>query len=214
MGLFYLTKRNVGNCSPESQMINNGGCKMGLYQHLRETWNKMDKKSFQEKIIKWRQEPVTLRIEKPTRLDRARSLGYKAKQGYLIVRQKVDRGGRQNPQIRHPRRPKAMSRRKDLTLNYQTVAEQRAARHYPNCEVLNSYYVGEDGTRYWYEVILVDTTHPVIQSDDKISWILEHRGRAIRGLTSSAKRGRGLMRKGKGAEKIRPSLRSHNRHGN
>ena len=187
---------------------------MGLYQHLRQTWNNLDKKNFQAKIIEWRREPVTLRIERPTRLDRARSLGYKAKQGFLIVRQKVDRGGRLKPQIRHPRRSKAMSRRKDLTMSYQTVAEQRAVKHFPNCEVLNSYYVGEDGTRYWYEVILVDTNHPVIQSDEKISWILNHRGRSIRGLTSSGKKGRGLRHKGKGAEKMRPSLRAHDRHGN
>ncbi|MEC8626004.1 MAG: 50S ribosomal protein L15e, partial [Candidatus Thermoplasmatota archaeon] len=37
-----------------------------------------------------------------------------------------------------------------------------------------------------------------------------HRGRAARGLTSAGKRGRGLSRsKGKGAEKLRPSLKAN-----
>ena len=190
---------------------------MSMYQYIREAWKKPKELEFwQQRIIKWRQEPATLRVERPTRLDRARSLGYKAKPGFIIVRQRVNRGGRQRPKIRHPRRPKAMSRRKDLTMNYQTVAEQRAAKHYPNCEVLNSYYVGQDGLHYWYEAILVDKSHPQILADERINWIAEpqHKGRVYRGLTSAGRRGRGLLRKGKGAEKIRPSLRAHDRRGN
>ena len=190
---------------------------MGMYQHIREAWKKPDnsmKQLWHQRIIKWRRETVTIRIERPTRLDRARSLGYKAKQGFVIVRQRVDRGGRQRPQIRHPRRSKAMSRRKDLTMNYQAVAENRAARKYPNCEVLNSYYAGEDGLDYWYEVILVDRNSPSILADEKTRWMLSHRGRSERGLTSAGRRGRGLLNKGKGAEKIRPSLRARDRRGN
>ncbi len=190
---------------------------MGMYQYIREAWKKPSEVLEQlqhQRIIKWRTEPVTVRIERPTRLDRARSLGYKAKQGFIVVRQRVDRGGRQRPQIRHPRRPKAMSRRKDLTMNYQQVAENRVARKYPNCEVLNSYYVAEDGLHYWYELILVDRTSPSVLADSRINWIFSHKGRSERGLTSAGKRGRGLLRKGKGAEKVRPSLRSHDRQGN
>ena len=190
---------------------------MGMYKYIRQAWKKPKESLgdlWQQRIIKWRNEPATLRIERPTRLDRARSLGYKAKPGFVIVRQRVDRGGRQRPQIRHPRRSKAMSRRKDLTMNYQAVAENRAARKYPNCEVLNSYYVGEDGLKYWYEIILVDRHNPSIVSDDRISWIMGHKGRSERGLTSAGRRGRGLLNKGKGAEKIRPSLRAHDRQGN
>ena len=190
---------------------------MGMYKYIREAWKNPKEglgKLWQERLIKWREEPVTMRIDRPTRLDRARSLGYKAKPGFIIVRQRVDRGGRQNPQIRHPRRPKAMSRRKDLTQNYQSVAENRAARKHPNCEVLNSYYAGEDGTHYWYEIILVDRHNPSILADPHISWITNHKGRGERALTSAGRRGRGLLRKGKGAEKIRPSLRAHHRAGN
>jgi len=190
---------------------------MGMYSHIRKAWSKPNdvlKKLQHERTIKWRAEPTTIRIERPTRLDRARSLGYRAKPGFIIVRQRVDRGGRQRPQIRHPRRPKAMSRRKDLTMNYQQVAENRACQKYPNCEVLNSYYAAEDGLHYWYEVILVDRTNPSVLSDSRISWIFSHRGRGERGLTSAGRKARGLMRKGKGAEKVRPSLRAHDRQGN
>ena len=190
---------------------------MGMYQYIREAWKKPGDglgQLWQQRIVKWRQEPTTIRIERPTRIDRARSLGYKAKQGFVIVRQRINRGGRQRPQIRHPRRPKAMSRRKNLTMNYQSVAENRSSRKYPNCEVLNSYYVGQDGLYYWYEIILVDRSHPSIAADPHISWIMNHKGRSQRGLTSAGIRGRGLLNKGTGAEKLRPSLRAHHRRGN
>ena len=107
-----------------------------------------------------------------------------------------------------------MSRRKDLTMNYQMVAENRAARKFPNCEALNSYYLGEDGIHFWYEIILVDRSNPSILADHRISWIANKKGRSERSLTSAGKRARGLMHKGKGAEKMRPSLRAHDRQGN
>ncbi|ALV62505.1 LSU ribosomal protein L15e [Thermococcus sp. 2319x1] len=45
----------------------------------------------------------------------------------------------------------------------------------------------------------------------KIAWIAgkAHKGRVFRGLTSAGKRSRGLLNKGKGAEKVRPSIRAH-----
>ena len=187
---------------------------MGMYQYVRDAWKKPKEslgQLWQQRLIEWRQGLATVRIERPTRIDRARSLGYRAKPGFIVVRQRVNRGGRQNPQIRHPRRPKAMSRRKDLTMNYQGVAENRAAQKYPNCVVLNSYYAGQDGLNYWYEVILVDRANPSILADPKINWIAAHKGRSERGLTSTGRRARGLMHKGKGAEKMRPSLRAHHR---
>jgi large subunit ribosomal protein L15e len=35
-------------------------------------------------------------------------------------------------------------------------------------EVLNSYWVGEDGQHEWFEAILVDPNHPSIKNDDNI----------------------------------------------
>jgi len=49
------------------------------YGYIRDAW-KSPGASYvgalrQERLVKWRREPAVLRIERPTRLDRARSLG-------------------------------------------------------------------------------------------------------------------------------------------
>ena len=51
------------------------------------------------------------------------------------------------------------------------IAEERVARRYPNLEVLNSYWVWEDGTSKWHEVILVDPNSPSIKTDKDVGWI-------------------------------------------
>lgn len=168
---------------------------MGLYKHVRELWKKPKQNMpelWRERLIQWRREPVTIRIDRPTRIDRARSLGYKAKQGFIVVRQRVIRGGHKRPKIRKGRRSKRYHQNKNLNLSYQTIAEQRADKKFTNCEVLNSYFVAKDGRNYWYEVILVDKTSPVIKADKNINWILsgKQKGRVHRGLTSSAKKSR------------------------
>lgn len=189
---------------------------MGMYKYIREAWKqpKQNIEFLRKRMIEWKAEPTTIRIKYPTRLDRARSLGYKAKQGYIIVRQRVDRGGRKKPKFMRGRRPKRMSRRKDVKISYQVVAEQRAAEKFPNLEVLNSYFVGKDGRHYWYEMVMVDKAHPNIIADKNINWIMQkqHRGRVYRGLTAAGKRSRGILtHKGKGAEKLRPSMRAKSR---
>ncbi len=73
---------------------------MGMYKYVRKIWKKPKKalgKLWQERLIKFRREPVFLRVEKPTRIDRARSLGYKAKPGVIVVRVRVPKGGRERP---------------------------------------------------------------------------------------------------------------------
>ena len=148
-----------------------------------------------ERLVKWRRERAVTRIERPTRIDRARALGYKAKQGIIIVRVRVRRGGRRKARPRAGRRPRRMAVHKITPAkSIQRIAEERAARKYPNMEVLNSYWVAEDGRWKWYEVILVDPHHPSIKADKNLNWICNtvHRGRAFRGLTSAGKKGRGL----------------------
>ncbi len=166
---------------------------MALHKYLREAWKKpKDNPFYKERLIEWRKENTTTRIERPTRLDRARSLGYKPIQGLLLVRQRVGRGRRQRPHDMKGRRPKAYRKAKVLQMNYQEIAEQRANEKYKNCEVLNSYWVGEDGKHKWYEVILVDRTHPRILADKKLNWLSLKQGRAYRGLTSAGRKARGL----------------------
>lgn len=162
-----------------------------------------------DRLIEWRKETNSVvKVDKPTNISRARSLGYKAKQGYCVARVRVRKGSGLKRRPVAGRKPKRMATNK-LTrqISNQTIAEQRAQKKFSNMEVLNSYYVGEDGTKLYYEVILVDPFHPVIRSDKKIYWIAEkqNRKRVYRGLTSSGKKSRGLAKKGKGAEKIRPS---------
>jgi len=180
---------------------------MGMYKYLQENWKKNMDSIVKHNTMLWRKEPATIRIERPSRLDRARALGYKPKQGIILIRQRVERGGRQREKITGGRKTRKSRRFKVLDMNYQTVAEGRAVEKYTNCEVLNSYYVGEDGLHYWYEVILVDRAHPAIKKDEHLRWITKpaHKGRVFRGLTSSARKSRGLHKKGKGTEKLRPS---------
>ncbi len=127
-----------------------------------------------------------VRLEYPTRIDRARSLGYKAKRGGIfVVRSRVRRGGLNRPKIMGGRRPRRMAYNK-LTpkKSLQWIAEERAADKYPNCEVLNSYYVGEDGKYKYYEVIMVDPVCPDVMADKNLGWINEppqHKGRVYRG---------------------------------
>ena len=163
---------------------------MGMYKYVREAWKKPKENMpelWRSRLIAWRKGDATVRIERPTRIDRARSLGYRAKQGYILVRQRVIRGGHKRPQLKKGRRSKRYHQNKNLDINYQTIAERRADKNYPNCEVLNSYYLAKDGRYYWYEVILVDKDHPAIKADKRINWIANQKGRVHRGLTSSAK---------------------------
>ena len=181
---------------------------MGLYQQIRILWNsKPDqlRQSTKENLIRWRREGSTVRLQRPTRIDRARALGYKAKSGVIVIRQRVLRGGRRRPDIKGGRRSKNTRRLKILDKNYKTVAETRAASRYPNMEVVNSYYLAQDGLRYWYEVILADPQNSVVKKDKNLSSAVKNGRKAYRGLTSAGRKSRGLRTRGKGSEKLRPS---------
>ena len=185
---------------------------MGMYKRMRELWQSPEiKPILREYLIKWRREPAVTRVERPTRIDRARSLGYKAKKGFIIARVRLLRGGRQRPRFKGGRRSKHMRRRKVLSMSYQWVAEARANKKFPNATVLNSYYLAQDGRHYFFEVILVDPE--IVKNYKGYEWLKDkkHRSRVHHGKTSAGKRSRGLMNKGKGAEKLRPSLRAHDR---
>ncbi len=167
-----------------------------------------------ERLLSWRRDHTVTRLEHPTRLDRARAVGYRAKGGYIVVRVRVRRGGQNKRAIIAGRRPKhkgilQMTLKKSL----RRIAEERAQKHYPNLEVLNSYWLGEDGKQKFFEVILVDPDHPEIRSDPKIQWIAApaQKGRVYRGLTSAGTEGRGLRWKGKGTERFRPSYARNRR---
>jgi len=191
----------------------------GVYQHIRDQWKQPDTTYLspqQMRMIEWRKEKNFLRVDKPLRPDRARSLGYKAKQGYVMVRARVRHGGLRKHRLKGGRKPSKMGISKiTMAKSTQRIAEERTAKHFPNMEVLNSYWVGKDGKNHFYEIILVDPFHPAIMKDPKINWVgyPPHKRRVLRGRTSAGQKGRGLRYKGKGAEKVRPSIRAHNGQG-
>lgn len=203
---------------------------MGFTQQLRQTFQNEFKgvkskeydyaKLYRERMIKFRKsKQAIVRLKRPTNLARAKSLGYKAKEGFVVVRVRVRKGSGMHRRPTKGRRPKRMGVKK-LTrrISIQSIAEKRVHKKHPNCEVLNSYKIGEDGRHHYYEAILVDVSHPAIKKDRKIRWITKksHRGRAERGKTSAGRRCRGLRSrrgKGKGAEKTRPSQHAHKRKG-
>lgn len=164
------------------------------YKYMAEAWRKPGEsyveEIMRERMILWRKQPSIVRIDKPTRIDRARRLGYKDKPGYIVVRVRVRRGGLSKPRPRSGRRQKRMGVRKyKPAKSLRLIAEERAARKFPNLEVLNSYWVWEDGRYKWFEVIMVDRT---LLPEVKLG---KGRGRVFRGLTSAGRKVRGLLAK-------------------
>jgi large subunit ribosomal protein L15e len=158
----------------------------------------------------YRQLRSVVRASRPTRPDKARRLGYKAKQGYVIYRVRIRRGGRKKPV------PKGCTDGKPVNQgvnhlkfqrNHRSLAEERAGRKCGNLRVLNSYWVNQDSTYKYFEVILVDPCHAVIRRDPHINWIcratMKHR--ELRGLTSAGRKGRGMVGRGHRFHANRPS---------
>jgi len=169
-----------------------------FYKFIRKQWNKPDKglkTLLKSRAVEWRKQHTVEKIERPTRLDRARVLGYRAKKGYTLARVKVKKGGRHRKAYHKGRKPShAGLTHFTYGKSLQWIAEGRAQKRFPNLEVLNSYPVGEDGQNKFFEIILVDPNSPEIKSDPKINWICNpaNKRRVLRGLTSVAKRNRGL----------------------
>jgi len=157
------------------------------------------KQYYKAKLVEWRNGPNVVKLDRPTRLDRARELGYKAKPGIVVVRSVAKKGGFFVPRPRAGRRPKNMGVKLiKYNINAQTIAERKAAESFPGMEVLGSYFVGEDGKHKWYEVILVDPHNPSIKNDGELNWICNpaQKNRVYRGLTPAGRRSRGLRHKG------------------
>jgi large subunit ribosomal protein L15e len=163
-----------------------------MMKHTARIWKNPDKslgETQRRRLIEWRKERVVTRIERPTRLGRAKAFGYKAKQGIAVVRVRVNKGKRKRPKFVGGRVPKKSGRFFSLAKSKKVRAEERASRKFPNMEVLNSYYVGEDGQHEWYECVLADRDNPSIKSDRSLKWVAsgKHKGRAFRAKTSSGK---------------------------
>ena len=135
-------------------------------------WLKMWKENSTElraKAVIWRKENAVTRIDKPSRITRARRLGYKAKQGITVVRMRVGTGGMRKQRPRGGRRPKHLGvTRIKAAVSMKQVAERRVLERHPNMKLLGSYFLYKDGMHYWFEIILVDPSHPSIIKDKEL----------------------------------------------
>ncbi len=188
---------------------------MGITKYLRAAWKKPDVKVLRTRMIEWRKGEAITRVKKPSRLDRARALGYKAKKGVSVVRVKIKRGGHKRTRPNKARRTKRLHIRKNLNMNYKEIVEQKVARRFSNMEVLGSYWIGKDGMNYFYEVILVDRNEPGILNDKELGAFVKAPKRgALRGLTSAGRKARGLRNSAIKVSKVCPSLRANKRRSN
>jgi large subunit ribosomal protein L15e len=174
---------------------------MGAYKYVEELYKRKqsDVLRFLQRIRCWeyRQLKAIHRASRPSRPDKARRLGYKAKQGYVIYRIRIRRGGRK----RQVRKGQVMGKPAGQGVNQlkptrglRALAEERVGRKLGGLRVLNSYWICQDATFKYFEVILVDPHHKVIRRDARISWIAKPtmKHREMRGLTGAGKKSRGL----------------------
>jgi large subunit ribosomal protein L15e len=178
---------------------------MPAYKFLQELWRhkQSDALRFLLRVRAWeyRQRNKITRVSRPTRTDKAHRLGFKSKPGYVVVRCGVRRGGRKRQNHRGMvfGKPKNQGiNQLKFERNLQSLAEEKVGRKYANLRVLNSYWVNQDATMKYYEVILVDPAHERIRNDPRIQWIVNpvHKRRELRGLTSAGRKSRGLRKKG------------------
>jgi len=182
------------------------------YRYIKETIeseykNRSDE--YKSRIVQWNTESPVIRVDKPTNVARARELGYKAKEGVIIVRVHIHGGMRKSKHNAGGRKAHASGRFFTQEKSLQSIAEERATRKFPNFEALNSYFVGQAGSQRFFEVILLDRNHNAIKSDRQYSGVIMQKGRAYRGLTSTGRRHRGIARKRFGAHKMRPSANKY-----
>ena len=140
-----------------------------MYREIGKAWQAIFREKsgdILQRAVQLRREPTILRVERPMRLDRARMLGYKAKQGVAVVRIRVARGGMRRRRPRSGRRPKHLGvLRIKSSASAQLVAERRVGEKYPNMKVVGSYPVWRDGRSAWYECILIDPDQPSVKKD-------------------------------------------------
>ena len=121
--------------------------------------------------------------------------------GFVVYRVAVRRGGRKRQVARGAVCGKPSHQgvnQLKFARSLRSVAEERVGRKCSNLRVLNSYWVNQDSTYKYFEVILVDPEHNAIRNDPRINWICKNvmKHREMRGLTAAGRKGRGITRKG------------------
>merc|ERR1712039_745464 len=148
-----------------------------------------------------RQLPAIVPLTKPSRIDKARKMGYKRKKGYLVYRVRVRRGNNNKniPRGKIQGKPstQGVSQIKPKR-NLRVVAEGRVGQKCGGLRVMNSYWVNQDSTYKYFEKI---------RDDPRINWICDptQAHREKHGLTSAGRSAKGISGKGHLYAKARPS---------
>merc|ERR1712183_754163 len=162
--LRILEKKKNGSLQIFTRIVEKKQCETMQFVLRLRTWE-------------YRQLPTLHRVTRPSR-------PYKAKQGVVVYRVAVRRGSRKTNTPKgiiygKPKRQgvNQMKSRKNL----RSIGEERVGRHIGSLRVLNSYWVGQDGTYKFFEVICVDPAHNAVRNDAKLNWICNptHKHREI-----------------------------------
>ena len=131
---------------------------MGSFKYIHANEMALYKNNERKKEIlqEVRNQPIIKRIEKPTKIAKAKTIGYKAKQGYIVVRVRVSKGDFRRPRQNHARRPSKSGIYYKLEISKEGIARDRALRVYKNMQVVGSYFLIEDGKSKWFEIVLAD----------------------------------------------------------
>ncbi len=182
-----------------------------FYSHIKEAWKtpkegKLAELQWQRKQ-EWRNQGAIERIERPTRLDKARELGYKAKQGIIVVRVSVRKGGARKQRHKAGRRTK----RQGVTASAAASPSRASPRSAPpappepaRAELLRRRTgrppeVAGSHPRRPRAPGHPERRRPQLDLRD------DHAGRAFRGLTDAGRRNRGLAARARVAK--RPARR-------
>ncbi len=90
--VIWIRKKWVRWVIPDFTVIKGDFTIPNVPSHQDKTWIRLWKENateLRERVVGWRKQNAITRIEKPSRLQRARRLGYKAKQGIIVVRMRV-----------------------------------------------------------------------------------------------------------------------------
>lgn len=147
----------------------------------------------------YRQRNMIHRAERSTCPDKARKLGYVKKQGVVIYRVRIRKGGRR----KLARKGKVNGKPSNHGIHQQkqkkslhALAEIKVGKKYGSLRVLSSYWVGQDATYKYYEVIMIDPMVENIRRDSRLNWLCSNKKkhRECRGLTPATRKSRGLGR--------------------
>lgn len=136
---------------------------MGAYRYIRESFQKAFSErtqSYRQRLALWRKQPVVQRVEGPTNPTSAHRLGYRARPDYVIARVRTKRGRRARRKARQGRKPGKTRKFVEPSAGWRRIAEARAQHKFRNLRVIGSYFIGEDGSAQYYEVVMRNPSWP------------------------------------------------------